>query len=114
VRSAKINTPKILLLLPLLLLHLQFGVALLHYHHSDSWYDHKDSTHHICTANHTLTTRGGTSTIPASPTHAPFLSTARIHVAAPHRLILGNLRPEPSVITAYQPIASFPNRAPPA
>ena len=36
---------KIFLLLPLMLLHLQSGMVLLHHHFNDSWHDEKDPVH---------------------------------------------------------------------
>jgi|GEM_PF-5659744 len=101
---------RIPLFLALVLLQLQFGITLLHHHHDNSYYDHKDPTHHICADTPTATKRcvaGPFSCSPVLPAAAP-------RVAAPDRLILGQDRPEPTRITAYPPIASFPNRASPA
>lgn len=111
---SKTDNLRILLFLPLVVLHLQFGITLLHHHHVNSWYDHKDSTHHISANTPTPTKQVVPPSAPTSPPYSPVVSTTVIGIAAPNRLILGHIRPTPSVVTAYQPTASFPNRASPA
>jgi len=102
------------LFLPLVLLHLQCGIALLHHHHGNSFYDHKDPTHHICADYPTHTMRAATPEAPTSQAYHPVLAATVAPVAAPNRLILGHIRPTASDVNAYLPITSFPNRASPA
>lgn len=111
---SKINKSRILLFLPLALLHLQFGVILLHHHHCNSWYDHKDPIHHICANIPTQAKLGVTPITPGSPSYNPVLPATVIHVVAPNRLAVGHIRPTPSDVAIYRPTTSFPNRASPA
>lgn len=111
---SKINKLRILLILPLVLLHLQFGITLLHNHHGNSCYDHKDPTHHICANSPTPTKWGVTISAPASPSYTPVLPATVTHLASPKQLTLEHTYPAPSRIIACKPTASFPNRASPA
>ena len=113
-RYSKINTLRILLLLPLVLLHLQSGIALLHHHHRNSWYDLKDPTHHISIVSITPAKWAAPSAVPVFPSYPTALPTVGLHVTGPNGLILGHVMPLPPVVAGFEPTASFPNRASPA
>lgn len=104
----------IFLILPFVLLQLQFAIALLHHHHNDSWYDHTDPNHHVY-SHHLLLSK--LTAQPGRPVFRPFgpaLATTVTAVAAPTLTRVEQVHPRSCITWGDRPSLSLPKRAPPA
>jgi hypothetical protein len=120
VPSLSMRKPGIFLLLPLVLLLLQLGLALLHHHHDSSWYDHKDPIHQCCSDPSIVSNRAAklkVRQVTPAALEAPiaiFLAKNLALATSPEAAIINKKRLKSCMLPCFRPSVSFARRAPPA
>jgi hypothetical protein len=112
VPSLSMRKPRFFLLLPFVLLLLQFGIALLHHHHDSSWYDHEDPIHYLSSNSPIISKSHPNPVRQAFFVHLlPVAKPASVEVSVAAAII--HAEELPLVPGLYTPATAFPKRAPP-